>query len=98
MSFGLEVFDENGLVILREVGGFGRLVDFFNPITRGIPNSITYPSNLGRIQPVIKQGGGRCLSLTVSGSTISYSYSDNRSWPDLSGTPMIYVIQTGEDF
>lgn len=97
MSFGLEVMDEDGVVILREDGVFGRLVDFFNPILRGIPNSITYPSNLGMLQPVIKQGGGRCISLTVSGSTVSYSYSDDRSWPDLSGTPMIYVVQTGED-
>ena len=97
MSFGLEVVDEDGVVILQEGGGYGRLVDFFNPILRGIPNSITYPSNLGKIQPVIKQGDGRCISLTVSGNTINYSYSDDRSWPDLAGTPMIYVVQTGED-
>lgn len=93
MSFGLEVYDENGEISFSETGRYSRVLDTFNPASVGIPSERRYPSVFGKIQAIIKQGGGRVLRLNVSGSTVSWSYADNLQWPEMVGTPQIIVTQ-----
>lgn len=96
MSFGLRVYDNSGRLTFEEVGLYGRIIDSFNPFTVGIPSNKTYSyDQYGQVKAHIRQGGGRPLTLKMSGNTVSWAFSDNEHWKEFSGSPLIIITQGG---
>ena len=91
MSFGLNVYDENGVLTFTASEKYVRVVDVFNPHAIGVPGSRSYPGTVN-LRAITQQGNSRILTVSVSGTTVSWAYSDSYSWPEYAGTGSIRVL------
>ena len=92
MAFGIEVWDDSGNKIMDGSGRKPRVVDVFNPHSIGVPASRTYSDvSPDGFEAILTQGNSRVLTMTVSGTTVSWKYSDGYSWPEFNSSGRIVV-------
>lgn len=93
MTSGIEVFDAAGNLLMDGTGRYCRIIEVVNPFSLGVPGSRSYPDiDPQALEFIYFQGGSRVLTVSRSGRTISWSFGDSFSWPELGNTPRLVVF------
>lgn len=94
MGYGIEIYDRNGNLTMDTSTRYGRIVAVVNPFDIGVPGSLSYPSlDPATLSYALAQGNSRVLTVTQSGTTISWAYADAYAWPEFSQPAQLLVLQ-----
>jgi len=93
MPSGVELFAPDGSLLMDGTGRYQRVLDVIDLSSVSTPGSRTYsavdPTTLNYI---LYQGGGRARVVSMSGSTVTWSYANTNSYRVFSGKSQLVVV------
>lgn len=93
MPAGLQVWDADGFEMLNLTDRFPQVIETIDLSLVGTPGSKSYPDiNPAELGFILYQGGGRARIVSKSGTTLSWSFVNDRPYRAFSGSPRILVI------
>lgn len=93
MAAGIEMYAPNGQLILDGTGRYARIVEVFNPFDLGVPGAREYPGlDPSTLEYMVTQGNSRVLTVTRTGSRITWTYADSYVWSEFAGTARMVVF------
>jgi len=93
MMSGLEVYTPAGALSMDGAGRYARIIEIIDVATAGTSGSRNYVNiSANDLDFVLFQGNNTVLSVTKSGSTISWSVADTYYFGAFSGAAMLIVV------